>query len=203
MADNPFLQPSALPYELPAFDRIRDGHYRPAFEAGMREQRREVDAIAHNPRPPDFENTIVALERSGQVLDRVSTVVLGLDGQSGAESFANYAQWEFWQAERTQTVNETGRSPRLVPGFAEPPVQAQKKLSYLEAREYAGIERRITEAEQVLQTKRAELQDPAIASDGPMLVRAQAGLEAAQKDLDALYARWAELEQKAGSLPPR
>ena len=82
MADNPFLQPSALPYELPAFDKIRDGHYRPAFEAGMREQRREVDAIAHNPRPPDFENTIVALERSGQVLDRVSTVFSNLNASN-------------------------------------------------------------------------------------------------------------------------
>ena len=82
MADNPFLQPSALPYQLPPFDRIRDSDYRPAFEAGMREQRREVDAIAHNPRPPDFENTIVALERSGQVLDRVSTVFSNLNASN-------------------------------------------------------------------------------------------------------------------------
>jgi ABC transport system ATP-binding/permease protein len=60
-----------------------------------------------------------------------------------------------------------------------------------------------TEAEQVLQSKRAELENLAIASDGPRLVAVQAEMGAAQNDLDALYARWAELEEKAGSLPPR
>jgi len=82
-------------------------------------------------------------------------------------------------------------------------VQAQKKLSYLEAREYAGIEQRISEAEQVLRGKRAELEDPAISSDAPRLVAAQAAMEAAQRDLDALYARWAELEEKTAGFPPR
>ncbi|MGB9330980.1 MAG: M3 family metallopeptidase [Steroidobacteraceae bacterium] len=74
MADNPFAQPSTLDFQLPPFDRIRDSDYRPAFEAGMREQLREVAAIAHNPAPPTFENTIVALERSGQLLTRVDNV---------------------------------------------------------------------------------------------------------------------------------
>src|SRR5689334_19514138 len=63
MADNPFLHPSTLPYELPPFDKIKDADYLPAFEAGMREHRREVDAIVHNREPASFENTIVALER--------------------------------------------------------------------------------------------------------------------------------------------
>ena len=70
----------------------------------------------------------------------------------------------------------------------------------MEAREYAGIERRIADAEQVLESKRSELENPAIASDGLKLVTAHAAMEAAQKDLDALYARWAELEEKAGDL---
>jgi peptidyl-dipeptidase Dcp len=74
MADNPFAQPSTLEFQLPPFDRIRDSDYRPAFEAGMREQLREVAAIARNPAPPTFENTIVALERSGQLLTRVDNV---------------------------------------------------------------------------------------------------------------------------------
>src|ERR1700730_1003365 len=73
MADNPFMQPSTLPFELPPFDRIRDGDYLPAFHAGMREQLREVARIAHNPQPATFENTIVALERAGQLLNRVDT----------------------------------------------------------------------------------------------------------------------------------
>jgi len=79
MADNPFAQPSTLPFQLPPFDRIRDDDYLPAFEAGMREQLREVHAIAHNPAAPTFANTIVALERSGQLLERVETTFSNLN----------------------------------------------------------------------------------------------------------------------------
>ncbi len=82
MADNPFLHPSTLPYRLPPFDRIKDSDYLPAFEAGMREHRQEVAAIAHDPRPATFENTIVALERSGQVLERVNTVFSNLNASN-------------------------------------------------------------------------------------------------------------------------
>ncbi|GAA2578254.1 M3 family metallopeptidase [Dactylosporangium fulvum] len=71
-ADNPFAAPSELPYQLPPFDRIESGHYLPAFERGMAEQRAEVDVIAADPEPPTFENTLVALERSGRILQRVS-----------------------------------------------------------------------------------------------------------------------------------
>ena len=60
-ADNPFVKPSTLPYEVPAFDKIKDEHFRPAFEAGMAEHKKEIQAIAHNPEPPTFENTIVAM----------------------------------------------------------------------------------------------------------------------------------------------
>ncbi len=79
MADNPFAQPSTLPFQLPPFDRIHDSDYLPAFEAGMAAQLREVAAIAHNPRPATFEDTIVALERSGQLLDRVETTFSNLN----------------------------------------------------------------------------------------------------------------------------
>ena len=78
-ADNPFARPSQLPFEIPPFDRIRDADYAPAFEAGMGEQLKEVAAIAHDPQPPTFENTIVALERSGRLLDRVSAVFYNLN----------------------------------------------------------------------------------------------------------------------------
>ncbi|WP_214365656.1 M3 family metallopeptidase [Pseudonocardia sp. H11422] len=73
-ADNPFLTPSELPYQLPDFSRITDEHYRPAFEQGMAEQRAEVEAIATDPQPATFENTIVELERSERTLQRVSAV---------------------------------------------------------------------------------------------------------------------------------
>jgi peptidyl-dipeptidase Dcp len=77
--DNPFAHPSPLPFELPPFDKIRDADYAPAYEAGMRAQLKEVAAIAQNREPPTFENTIVALERSGRLLDRVGAVFSNLN----------------------------------------------------------------------------------------------------------------------------
>jgi ATP-binding cassette subfamily F protein uup len=151
----------------------------------------------------EFRGSIVLVTHDRYLLDRVSTVVLGFDGQGGATSFADYGQWEMWQAERKRVRNQVEISSQLIPGSSAPPVQAQKKLSYLEAREYAGIEQRITDAEQRLQSKRAALEDPAIASDGPRLVAAHTAMEAAQKDLDTLYARCSELQEKADSLSPR
>jgi peptidyl-dipeptidase Dcp len=68
--DNPFFAPSALPFQAPPFDKIKDSDYQPAIEAGMAEQRKEMQAIADNPAPPTFENTIVAMEKSGQLLRR-------------------------------------------------------------------------------------------------------------------------------------
>ncbi len=78
MGDNPFLTESTLPYQMPPFDRIDDAHYQPAFEQGMAEQLAEIEAIATQSDPPTFENTIVAMERSGRLLDRVATVFFGL-----------------------------------------------------------------------------------------------------------------------------
>ncbi len=71
---NPFLSPSTLPYQLPPFAEITDEHFRPAFEAGMAEQIAEIDAIVTETDAATFENTMVALERSGQTLARVSNV---------------------------------------------------------------------------------------------------------------------------------
>jgi peptidyl-dipeptidase Dcp len=71
---NPFAAPSSLPYGLPDYAAIREEHYLPAFLAGMEEQRSEVAAIAGNPEPPTIENTLVAFERTGRLLDRVSNV---------------------------------------------------------------------------------------------------------------------------------
>jgi len=71
---NPLLEPSTLPYQMPPFDRIRVSDYVPAFAAAMHEQLREVAVISHNPQPPTFENTIVALDRSGQALQRVGFI---------------------------------------------------------------------------------------------------------------------------------
>jgi peptidyl-dipeptidase Dcp len=78
-ADNPFLTESPLPYHLPPFDKIKDDQFVPATEAGMQEQLKEVDAIVANPDNPTFNNTVVALERTGRLLDRVQRTFSNLN----------------------------------------------------------------------------------------------------------------------------
>ena len=77
---NPFYARSTLPFQAPPFDKIKDSDYQPAIEAGMAQQRKEIRAIADNPAPPTFENTIVAMEKSGQLFDRVMNVFNGVTG---------------------------------------------------------------------------------------------------------------------------
>lgn len=76
MADNanPLLAESFLPYHYPPFDRIRDEHFKPAIEQGMRDELAEVEAIANDPEAATFENTIVGLERSGRLLQRAHRI---------------------------------------------------------------------------------------------------------------------------------
>jgi peptidyl-dipeptidase Dcp len=71
-ADNIFATPSTLPFQAPPFDRITDADYQPAFEQGMALEIAEIRKIAANPAAPDFDNTIVAMEKSGAMLRRVS-----------------------------------------------------------------------------------------------------------------------------------
>lgn len=73
-APNPFLEDSTLPYGMPPFDRIRDEHFQPAMERGMAEQLEEIAAIVGSNEPPTFANTVVALERSGALLNRVNRI---------------------------------------------------------------------------------------------------------------------------------
>ncbi|HEY2400231.1 MAG TPA: M3 family metallopeptidase [Steroidobacteraceae bacterium] len=82
MAENPFSYPSGLPYQMPPFDRIGNADYRPAFEEGMRQQRQEVRQIVENPQRADFENTLLALERSGLMLNRVSSAFFNLNASN-------------------------------------------------------------------------------------------------------------------------
>jgi len=133
------------------------------------------------------------------MLDRVSTVVLGLDGLGAAERFADYQQWEAWQRAQ-QAAGKSNRSvetqsPNAVSGAPKASL-TKKKLSYKEACEFETIEERIAGAERDLQAKHDALLDPAIMSNGARLHAASLELDAAQKTIDALYARWVELEQK-------
>ena len=79
LKDNPFEAESVLPYQYPAFDKIKDEHFIPAIEAGMREQLKEIDPIANNSEKPTFDNTIVALERTGRLLDRANRTFSNLN----------------------------------------------------------------------------------------------------------------------------
>jgi peptidyl-dipeptidase Dcp len=79
-ASNPFAQPSTLPFQTPDFSKIKDSDYLPALLAGMAQQKREILAIANNPAPPTFANTVVAMERSGQLLERTGLAFSAVNG---------------------------------------------------------------------------------------------------------------------------
>lgn len=140
----------------------------------------------------EFQGALVLVTHDRYMMDRVSTVVLGLDGFGGAERFADYSQWETWQ--RLHPAKDDVRPEAAKESSV--PLLTKRKLSYLEAREYAGIEFRIAEAEQTLREKLAALHDPAVASDGPRLLAISAEVDEAQGVVDLLYTRWAELENK-------
>src|SRR6267154_2558784 len=113
----------------------------------------------------EYRGALVLVTHDRFMLDRVSTVVLGLDGRGSAERFADYSQWEAWQRTQLSLASSKSangdRGPR--PARDEVPrAVAKKKLSYTEAREFAAMESRINEAEQILHAKRAALEDPEI-----------------------------------------
>ncbi|WP_345764400.1 M3 family metallopeptidase [Diaminobutyricibacter sp. McL0608] len=95
MADstNPFYVPSALPYQLPPFAEIRDEHYRPAFERGFAEHLAEISAITAQAAPPTFDNTMVPLEKGGQILQRVAEVFYN-KSSSDSTDFTNALEEE-------------------------------------------------------------------------------------------------------------
>lgn len=143
----------------------------------------------------EYPGALVLVTHDRYMLDRISTTVLGLDGLGSVERFADYPQWEAWQAERKQPKSKsTSTSRNLQP--ATVPGSAKKKLAYLEAREYADIEVRVAKAEEALQHWREVLDDPTVATDAERLQEALAEGERAQDQVDVLYARWAELEAK-------
>jgi ATP-binding cassette subfamily F protein uup len=144
----------------------------------------------------EYRGALVMVTHDRYLLDRVSTAVLGLDGMRAAETFGDYSQWEAWQRARKQSIAVESRRRDLPQTARVGTTSGKKRLSYLDAREFATIEQRIAEAEQTLAAKRDAFDDPAIASDASRLVVAEAEMTAAQKVVDELYARWAELDQK-------
>ena len=142
----------------------------------------------------EFRGAFVLVTHDRYLMDRVSTLVLGLDGMGHAERFADTAQWETWQRAQEAVMVEPVATPKASQTSAAS--TAKRKLSYIEAREFAGLEEQLHRAEELLRAKHEGLQDPSIASDGPRLLAASAELEQARALVDQLYARWVELDEK-------
>lgn len=142
----------------------------------------------------EFRGALVLVTHDRFLLDRVATTVWGLDGQGSMEQFADYLQWEAWQAERARRPRAGKPAPT-----PEKRSEPKKKLSYLDARDFETIEARIAEAEQLLAAKQALLEDPAVFADPERIRAAMQEVEEAQANVDSLYVRWSELEEKTGS----
>jgi len=143
----------------------------------------------------EFPGALVLVTHDRYLLDRVSTRLLALDGRGGATTYADYAQWErgrHLEAERAVLVANRAK-PR--PTRAAAP-DKPKRLSYREQQEWDQMEARILEAEQHLAECSRAASDPSVASEHEALAPRVAALTAAQAQVDALYARWAELEAK-------
>lgn len=145
----------------------------------------------------EYKGALVLVTHDRYMLDRVSTTVLGLDSNGRAATFADYGQWEQWYLD--QQIGSSTRDVEVAkPVQSVSAAPGKKKLSYLEAREFAGIEERVEAADARLNIAREKVADPAVAVDAAKLTEALAELDLAQGEVDALYARWAELTEKAG-----
>ena len=156
----------------------------------------------------DFPGALVLVTHDRYLLNRVSSTVLGLDGRGNTVRFADYAQWEDWlveQDEQEKSGHEQRKSIRRADGSSSgqqtggaPSASGKKKLSYNEAREFAAIEHRVELSDARLAAARDHVEHPDIATNAAALQEALAELDAAQHENDGLYARWAELTEKAG-----
>lgn len=97
MHNNPFLEEYTTPYQIPPFDSIQYSDYMPALEAGIAQKKAQISAIVSNPAAPDFDNTILPLERSGEILDRVAAVFFALDESNSSPEMVAIAE-EFYPA---------------------------------------------------------------------------------------------------------
>ena len=140
----------------------------------------------------DFSGAVVLVTHDRFLLDRISTVLLNLDGRGGCEYFADYAQVESVIEDRKRQPKEKKQTePLRGKPRAEP-----AKLSYLDQKEYNGLEAAIDQATATVERIQREMEDPAIASDAETLEQCFRAHRVAQGELEALYARWYELESK-------
>ena len=165
----------------------------------------------------DFPGALVLVTHDRYLLNRVASTVLGLDARGNTGQFADFGQWEDWLSDRDQAKQDaserggssSGNSGRKSDGSstgqqtsaansASSAKSGKKKLSYNDAREYAAIEGKVEASDERLATARDHVEHPAVVTDATALQAALVELDAAQHENDALYARWAELTEKAG-----
>jgi ATP-binding cassette subfamily F protein uup len=142
----------------------------------------------------EFRGAVVLVTHDRYMLDRVSSVVWGLNGDGRAEVFADYSQWEAALAKAQAQAKLTQPGPKQ--DASQPVGAGKKKLSYLDSRDFETIEDRIADAEAALNTKQVLLEDPAVTSDPQRLTNVLEEIESAKATVEELYERWAELEAK-------
>ena len=145
----------------------------------------------------EFPGALVLVTHDRWLLDRVSTILLALDGTGRLEWFADYAQWESAQeraAESETGPNEESTTTGDVVGTA--PIRKPKKLSYREQKEWGTIEDTILKAEEQVAACQAAMHDPKVMSNAAELQARSEALVVAQAEVERLYARWAELDEK-------
>jgi ATP-binding cassette subfamily F protein uup len=146
----------------------------------------------------EFTGALALVTHDRYMLDRVSNIVLGLDGHGHARTFADYSQWEDWKGTETGYAQIQQAAANSSQKTAVSISTGKKKLSYIEQREYNGIEALVDKADVRMAAAHDRLEDPAVTSNATALTEALAEMEAAQHEHDAVYERWAELTEKAG-----
>ena len=143
----------------------------------------------------EFPGALILVTHDRWLLDRVSTMMLALDGAGNAEWFADFAQWE--AAQERGASGSSGPVPtRAASNNGPKPKQARKGLSHSEQKEWDKIEGLIVKAEAAVTTCQAATEDPAVTSDATALQARYTALAEAQTNVERLYARWTELEEK-------
>ena len=137
-----------------------------------------------------FDGAVLLVTHDRYFLDQVATTILAFAPEGAVVPFASVAQWETWRAEAAAAQRQ-----RDMPSRESKPA-SRKKLSYMEQREYDGIEQSIAAADAALAQAKADAGDPINASNAARLIELFAAVETKQADVDRLYARWSELEAK-------
>ena len=139
----------------------------------------------------EFPGALVLVSHDRHLLDRVSNQVIALDGRGKAHPFADYDQWEAHRP--TEVTPRPDAAPAPAPRTARP---AARRLSYLEQREWDGLEAALLDAEERLAEARRRAEDPSIATDAATLQARLSELGDRQAEVDRLYSRWAALDEK-------